>query len=147
MTTEKYYVYGNLNHDGREYGRGEQVSLPEDAAQPLLEAGVIGTDKVEAPAPAEAPQEPAREANVGGAPEVSGEPSIDQPAADTAAAEAEDVTPKVSERMTREELEDAAKAAGISDETIALAKTKASVVELITHAVADEPEHDASANL
>jgi hypothetical protein len=144
----KYYVYGNLNHDNESYERGDTIDLEGDVALHLSSSGVVGKEKAEkAPVPAPQPaQEPEAEPEVGGAPTQSGEPSVDTQEAESAATEAVDVTPQVSERMTREELEGIARQEGISDETIELASTKKAVVELIEHARADKGV-DPSANL
>src|SRR4051794_36515477 len=105
----KYYVLRNLNHDGKDYQRGDTLDLPDDskAAPVLLDAGVISTDapREEAPETAPAAEEPAPKPEVGGAPNQSGEPSLDGPDTADAPSEEEDVTPEVSEKMTRAELE------------------------------------------
>jgi hypothetical protein len=65
-------------------------------------------------------------------------------------AEAKDVGPKISESMTRPELEKAARKEGISKDDIAAAGNKADLVELIEKKRAEEPaepEVDASADL
>src|SRR4051812_32936150 len=114
----KYYVQRNLNHDCKEYQRGDALDLADDskALPVLLDAGVISTDapREEAPetAPAEATdehqnrslQQIRREGLVGGAPSQSGEPSLDGQDAADVPSEEEDVTPEVSEKMTRAEL-------------------------------------------
>ena len=76
-----YFVASNLNHDGKEYKRGDTIELADASA--LIAAGVLQTEPVEAPAPAsEAPVEPERPqaadvAEAGGKVTVSGEPSLD----------------------------------------------------------------------
>jgi hypothetical protein len=148
----KYYVYSNLNHDHKEYHRGDRIELSDEQASTLFQLGVIGNDKpevAEAPAPV-TPQEAPAEPVAGGTTEDSGEPSIDAPSADSAPTETVDVTPKVSERMTREELEAIAANEGIASEAVQAASTKASLVDLIeaNRAPADAaPAEDPSANL
>jgi hypothetical protein len=129
----KYFALSNIAHDGKNYGRGDAIDLSDKAAEDLLEAGVIQTEEVAdvpapaAPAPADdAPAEP----KAGGERSESGEPSLDhQDAAQRT--EAVDVTPIVSESMTRKELEDVAETVGISEAQMESAKTKADLVELI----------------
>src|SRR3954469_25127946 len=129
---DSYFVYSNLNHDGKEYQRGDKVTLPSSAAERLLELGVVGREKVEAAAPAPvATQEAVPEGKVGGEPESSGEPSIYTPEANASPSEAADVTPQVSDRMTRAELEEIADKEGIAKEAVAAADTKANLVDLI----------------
>lgn len=36
-----YRVLSNVDHDGRRYGAGELLHLDDDAAAPLLAAGVV----------------------------------------------------------------------------------------------------------
>lgn len=45
----KYIVIGNLNHDGKEYRKGEKVELTEEQARDAAAAGVISLDGKEAP--------------------------------------------------------------------------------------------------
>lgn len=129
----KYYVCSNLNHGGEEFKRGDRVDLSDHDAKPLLDIGVISTDPVREPEAAAATEEaPAADAaKVGGQPAATGEPSIDGQAAEPARAEAEDVTPKVSERMTREELEAAAAGEGVDEAAVKAAGTKAELVGVI----------------
>lgn len=127
-----YSVYSNLVHDGRAYSRGDVIELSEAVAAPLIEAGVVGTEPVtDAPARAEAPAaSTAIDATIGGTPADTGEPSLGAPTA-PADTEAVDVTPVVSERLTREELETIARKEGVAADAIEGASTKASLVSLI----------------
>lgn len=45
----KYYVCSNLNHDGQEYVRGDEVEMEAKAAKSLLEDGVLSSEVVEKP--------------------------------------------------------------------------------------------------
>jgi hypothetical protein len=160
MTT-KFYVVNHVNHDLTDYLPGSTISLdPEsDAATELLEAGAIQTDPLDAEPEAAAPEEEQPEGTaqpaVGGTPPVTGEPSLDGEAPAASTGEAQDVTPEVSEKMTRADLEAAAQAAGIPTEAIQAAPTKAALVDTIAQhtatAPADEPAadpvEDPSANL
>lgn len=150
----KYFALSSIMHDGKNYGRGEALELSDKQAKDLLDAGVIQTEEVkDAPKPAAAaPQEEAPDPKVGGGRAESGEPSLDTPEAPQRA-EAKDVGPKVSEDMTRKELEKAARKEGVSKDDVAAASTKADIVELIEKKRAQEPaapaapEVDASADL
>ena len=129
-----YYVYGNLNHDGKDYRRGDMIDLSDEAASTLLQIGVIGNESLPpqeaAPVPEPAKDVPA-EPVAGGEPATSGEPSIDANEPAAVQTEAVDVTPQVSERMTREELEGVAAKEGVAPEAVQAASTKASLVSLI----------------
>jgi hypothetical protein len=146
----KYHALSTIKHDGRKYRRGDAIELSGKHAEDLLEAGVIQKEKVgDAPEAAAAPsEEPQAEPKVGGARSESGEPSLDAQDAPQRA-EAEDVTPAVSERMTREELEKAAAKEGIKKDAVEAASTKADLVTLIeNHRAGTGAEaEDASADL
>lgn len=76
-----YYALGNLNHDGREFARGDEVTgLSEEQADVLLADGVIGdiqpTDVAEDAAPLEDISDEDTPI-VGGTPTESGEPTLD----------------------------------------------------------------------
>ena len=150
-----YHVLANLNHDNREYQRGDTIELSEgdSAARRLLELAVISTDPapvVGAPATPE-PEAPDRQPEVGGTRTETGEPSLDGQADQGSSSEAEDITPVVSEKMTRQELEDLAREKGIEEAEIEAAPNKGALVDLIiTEKPAEEPaepEADPSANL
>ena len=147
----KYYVLSSLKHNGEHYLRGSGIELPENSkdAKSLLDAGVISETTPEDAefAPPSSSAETDRQPAVGGQAIHSGEPSLDDAQDTTAHDDAEDVTPEVSEKMTREELEEAARAKGISDEDIAAAPNKAALVDLIAPQEAATEEHDPSANL
>lgn len=151
----QYHVLSNLNHDNKEYVPGATIDLEQGstAAVILLEGGIIGTEAPATPAPAPAPvaPEPAKQPEVGGKPLESGEPSLDGQGEPSGTNDAEDVTPVVSEKMHRDELEAAAREAGIAEEDIEAAPNKGALVDLITaHKPAEEPaapEVDPSANL
>ena len=94
----QYYVYSNLDHDKKSYSRGDTVELTEQQAAPLLEIGVIGTDKpIEdlTPKVSEDEAAPSNEVTVGGEESKSGEPSVDGNPDTGVSKEAEDLTPKV----------------------------------------------------
>jgi hypothetical protein len=147
----KYYVFNNLRHDGEDHLKGSQVEFDEGstAAQRLLASGVISTTPpqeqvLDAPAPAEEASQP----NVGGQAIQSGEPSVDGQPEAAVPSDATDVTPEVSEKMSRAELEEAARAKGIPDEQIDAAENKAALVGLMTAPQeATAEENDPSANL
>jgi hypothetical protein len=79
----EYFVARNLNHDGREYVVGSIVQLTTEAAQPLLDVGVLSSTAIEAAAPVQEPvvedaqPEAADVATAGGTPTETGEPSLD----------------------------------------------------------------------
>lgn len=159
----QYFVLKNLNHDNAAYRRGDVVELPEAAAQSLIEAGVVSTEKpidrisdphleriqsAEDKAAHRAKKEGIDAAKIGGDQPSTGEPSIDSPGeASAQRAEAVDITPL--QDLKREELNELAKKEGIDAETIAAAPNKAAVIELIetNRAAAQEPGDDPSANL
>jgi hypothetical protein len=92
-----YYVASNLTHDGTAYMRGDTIEL-EDASA-LLSAGVLQTEPIAAPAPAQdapvVPEQPqaADAADAGGQATVSGEPSLDGKEADDENDQTEEVGP------------------------------------------------------
>ncbi len=140
-----YHVLANLNHDNREYQRGDTIELSEgdSAARRLLELSVISADPapvVGTPAEPE-PEAPDRQPEVGGTRTETGEPSLDGRDGEGERKEATDVSPKVNEvpldRMNRAQLEVAARAAGIPDDKIAAAETKKVLIGLIQ---AETPE-------
>jgi hypothetical protein len=150
----KYHALSTIKHDGRKYRRGDAIEVSGKQAEDLLEAGAIQEEKVGgAPEPApDAPAEEAAQPKAGGERAESGEPSLDGQDAPQRA-EAEDVSPKISESMTRDELEKIARKEGIGKDDLKAAATKADVVELIEKKRAEEPapsqapEVDASADL
>lgn len=82
MSMNKYYVAGNLNHNGREYVRGDVVMLTEAEALPLVQIGVISADEVMAPVSTDTAAETVvveekPQPVVGGERNTSGEPSLD----------------------------------------------------------------------
>lgn len=88
----KYYVVSNLKHgEGdviKDYVRGDTIDLQEGVAAALLEAGVLS---IQAELPPQAvgnepgmTPEKTSELQIGGAPDVSGEPSLDTPQTSTA---------------------------------------------------------------
>lgn len=93
----RYYVANNLRHDGRDFARGTTVDFSDEQAQPLLEAGVLSTEPIEATVvPASEEQEPDMQPKVGGQSRSTGEPTYDgsqesEPGEDNA----KDVTPSV----------------------------------------------------
>lgn len=152
----KYYVLSRLNHNTKIYEKGHEIDLEKgsDAATALLDAGVISTEPIDAPstattAPVE--DEAAKQPEVGGSRPETGEPSLDGEGDSNTSGDAEDVTPVVSERMTRDELEAAAREKGVDEKEIEAAPNKGALVDLITaHKPAEEPkepEVDPSANL
>jgi hypothetical protein len=155
MNNNNYFVYGNLNHNGVLYKRGDTIELSDEFAPGLLEAGVIGTEEVQAtvpPAPVveEKPQS-SEVAAAGGAPLETGESSIDGAAAP--AGEAVDVTPLVD--MKRGDLEELAVKEGLDAAEVSKLPNKPAVIALIEKhreaAVAPagevEVQEDISANL
>ena len=150
-----YHVLGNLNHDGKAYTRGDVVDLEEGSkvATHLLEAGVVSSSpipEVVAPQNRELVVEKSKQPAVGGTPLESGEPSFDGRDDQGSSSEAEDITPVVSEKMTRQELEDLAREKGIDEEEIEDAPNKGVLVDLIINAAeptepSEEPEEDPSA--
>jgi len=154
-----YHVLLNLKHNGRAYQRGDTVEIEAatKAAAILLADGVISETpipEVAVPQNRElvvAPEDKVRKPKVGGAPVETGEPSMDGRDDQGSSSEAEDVTPIVSEKMTRQELEDLAREKGIEEAAIEAAPNKGALVDLITtpkHAEEPtEPEADPSANL
>ncbi len=155
----KYHVLANLNHDNREYQRGDTIELSDgdSAARRLLELAVISTD----PAPVDGtpaepePEAPDRQPEVGGTPNATGEPALDGRDDTSSSSEGEDVTPVVSEKMTRPELEALAREKGIEAAVIEAAPNKGALVDLITTPKPAEeptepqaePQADPSANL
>lgn len=81
-----YYVNSNLNHNGKEFSRGDEITLSSEVAEQLLTDGVIGESQPEVTDPEiEAVKEPEQsQPSVGGAPLSSGEPSIDTRPTETA---------------------------------------------------------------
>lgn len=78
----KYYVAGNLNHNGRDYKRGDEITLSQADALPLVNIGVISADEVMAPVTTDTAAdtivvEKKPEPIVGGERSTSGEPSLD----------------------------------------------------------------------
>jgi len=144
----KYFVLSQVKHDGKDYRRGDTISLDDPTA--LLAAGVIQQEPLDSETIAEAPvQEPEtpRSPEVGGSVAQTGEPSIDG-TPEAAGDDAADVTEEVSERMSRQELEERARQAGVADETIAAAPNKGALVEAISASKqASDSEDDVSANL
>jgi hypothetical protein len=150
----KYFALSNISHDGKNYGRGDAIDLSDKAAEELLEAGVIQTEKVaDAPKPvAPVPEDTVPQPKAGGEPTVSGEPSLDRQDEPAQRTEAADVTPVVSESMTRKEVDEIAAKEGVEQAAVEAAATKADVVALIEDKRADKPasaerEVDASADL
>jgi len=153
----QYYVLGNLNHDNKAYTRGDVVELEKgsQAATNLLDTGIISKDpipEVVVPRNRDLVVEKGQKPEVGGEPVETGEPSIDGRDDQGSSSEAEDITPVVSEKMTRQELEDLAREKGIDEKEIEDAPNKGVLVDLITNASepsepTDEPEADPSANL
>lgn len=98
-----YHVAMNLNRDLKEYVPGDTIDLDDEVAGPLLETGVVSTDRV-VPVKVETPVEPALDEPVvdpqpivGGEPAaLSGEPSLDVPAP-AVSVEATDITPPVED--------------------------------------------------
>ena len=100
-----YYVLSNLDHDGKRYVRGDSITLTEQSAKPLIEAGVIQADPVQAQV-AQAPMQEAKvadEATVGGSVRKTGEPSMDGSQERSGADTATDITPKVDEQEVEPE--------------------------------------------
>jgi hypothetical protein len=95
----EYFVTSNLNHDGREYKRGDTISFgdSDSAAKRLLAIGVIQTEPTgEAPAPAGASDAADVQPQVAGKPLETGEPSIDGREPERTADNAADITPAVA---------------------------------------------------
>jgi hypothetical protein len=136
----EYIVRTNIRHNGRRYTPGETVDLTAEQAGAVGDAIQVGTQ--EAPEPAVTPERVAQPV-VGGVSVELGEPSIDGDS--TPPTEAEDVTPVVSERMKRDELEAAAAEQGIPQEEIEAAPNKAALVDIIQDAT--EPGRDPSESL
>jgi hypothetical protein len=93
----KYFVYSNLNHDGKEYTRGNVIEITDLAAPALIEMGVIGHEAIpeDAPAPVvEEAEQVVEEAVAGGAVAQSGEPSADGPVEEVSVAETPEVQPR-----------------------------------------------------
>lgn len=134
MTT--YFVTGNLSHDGKEYKRGDTIDLVELAAPALIEMGIIS--KVEpadvVAAPVAIVEEP-KEAEVGGEPSTSGEPSIDQSDTKAADGDARDITPGITTSTKP--------AAPI----VATSSTTPEPAPLNATSTSSEPVHDPSAGL
>lgn len=150
-----FYVLTNVNRDLKDYVRGDILSLDpssKDAAD-LLDAEAIQADPIADMPVVAAPevQEAAAVAQpaVGGEATVTGEPSIDGQPDAAPAGDAQDITPDVSEKMTRDELEAAAKDQGHDQAVVEAAPNKAALVDLITNgpATVAAPENDPSANL
>ncbi len=147
---DQYFVHANLHHDGKAYSRGDEVSLDEKTAAPLLSAGVVSTEKPAAPAAVptnariQTPEEKAallkKEAvKVGGAPTESGAPSIDATANEPKRTDAEDVSPKIDYgNMNREKINALAIQEGIDPAKVSEAKTKKDVANLVTAARAEK---------
>lgn len=77
-TEKKYFALGNINHDGKEYKRGDSLVLTAKAAAQLED--VLSLEKPVDPepeAPVEVPAEKKPEPKIGGAALDSGEPSLD----------------------------------------------------------------------
>jgi hypothetical protein len=156
----EYFVTGNLNHDGREYNRGDVIDLADNskAEAHLLATGVITTEPEIANAVVPAPEAtPEPQPEVSGKPLETGEPSIDGRAPERSGDNATDVTPggmralspdvrpdgdmspvkgsdapaEPTEAMTRAELEDIAAAEGISADDAVDAPNKAALIDLI----------------
>jgi hypothetical protein len=91
-----YFVASNLTHDGKEYKRGDRITLADEVANPLVDAGVIQIAEIEVPEPAQEPEasvpQAADVALVGGQETTSGEPSLDGTGTETT----EDATREVS---------------------------------------------------
>lgn len=140
-----FYVVSNVRHNGRDYRRGDTIVL--EASDALLASGAIQQEPLSTETIAATPvQEPEadRAPEVGGSVTQTGEPSIDGEQG-KAGDDAADVTEEVSERMTRPELEERARQAGVAEETIAAAPNKGALVEAI--AASKQPSEDLSANL
>ncbi|MEK7992898.1 MAG: hypothetical protein AAB403_03740 [Planctomycetota bacterium] len=93
----QYFVSSNLNHDGKEFKRGDTVELSDQAASQLLAAGVVQSESIELAAPASSPDTaPVRasdDATVGGRAMKTGEPSVDGSEATSDADTAKEVGP------------------------------------------------------
>src|SRR4051794_10250817 len=95
----QYFVTSNLNHDGKSYQRGDEISLSDEsvAAAHLLIDGVISTQPIsEEPTPELEPLQETQPEVAGKAMET-GEPSIDGRAPERTVDTAEDITPVVTE--------------------------------------------------
>src|SRR5215207_6834031 len=94
----EYFVTANLNHDCKEYKRGDVIDFADSdsAAKRLLVLGVIQTEPIgEAQSPAPVSEAPETQPQVAGSPMETGEPSIDGREADRTVDNATDVTPGV----------------------------------------------------
>lgn len=97
-----YHVVGNLNHDGREYKRGDAIELHELTAPALIEMGVVQEEPVDAAS--QSSTEPAasapRDASAaGGEPIQTGEPSLDGPEDEGETDTAREVGPMAQESV------------------------------------------------
>jgi len=76
-----YFVKERVNHDGRQYERGEEINLDENTASRLLNSGVVSESPVVnevATEVAPAPEDVKASLDGGGtAPVETGEPSLD----------------------------------------------------------------------
>jgi hypothetical protein len=150
---KKFHVVSNIMHDNAVLARGSTLVLDEASkeARSLLAAGAIQAEPLDvepqdtAPEPQEEPKQP----QVGGDASKTGEPSLDDPEPTAPDKDAQDVTPEVSEKMTRDELEKLAIEKGFDPDEVKEAPNKATLVDLITGEITPElePEVDPSANL
>lgn len=99
-----YYVLSNLMHNGESFKRGDRIELTEQFAAPLIEAGAIQAEPIDAEAAPVTPAQPAEPATVGGSAQTTGEPSLDGSQERTGADTATDITPKVDEKATEPEV-------------------------------------------
>ncbi|OJW18787.1 MAG: hypothetical protein BGO51_15565 [Rhodospirillales bacterium 69-11] len=73
----------------------------------------------------------------------TGEPSLDGRGEPGAEGQTKDITPEVSEKMTRPELEALAREKGLADAEIEAAPNKGALVEMIVGGTTPTPEADA----
>jgi hypothetical protein len=94
----EYFVTANLNHDGKEYKRGDQIEFGSSSeARRLVEMGIIQTEPIgEAQSPAPVSEVPPAQPEVAGKPLETGEPSIDGREPERTVDNATDMTPGVA---------------------------------------------------
>ena len=98
----EYFVTGNLNHDCKEYKRGDVIDLdPAGVVQARLHAaGVIQTEPIANTQAARAPApEATSQPEVAGKPMETGEPSIDGREGERTGDNARDITPGMDTGM------------------------------------------------
>ncbi len=104
MSTE-YFVASNLQHDGKDFVRGDKITLSEEQAKPLLAVKTIQTRPIRKEEPVdELPETPDVEVvarpRAGGRKTETGEPAVDGREETPEVAADNDTTPEVAQGRT-----------------------------------------------